>query len=111
MKNMFFASLALLVIAGCSEGPTTKGQNLEHANNVPNSETLTAVVIGFGGTGGRRGLTNVHLRSGTLTGVITYMRPEELDCRVGDRVPVKRAGNAIVALQGVCRKGAVLPFS
>ena len=109
MKSLLLSSFALLMTVGCSEGQPSKAHNQPHTQHVEKSDTFTAVVTGFGGPGSRRGWINVYFRSGNLSGVITDVRPEELNCRVGDRVPVKQSGNAIVALQGVCRKGAALP--
>ena len=100
--------LTLVVISGCSDTDATKGQAQPATHHAEESGIQTAVVTGFGGPGSRRGWVDVHLRSGSLSGVIANVRSDELDCRIGDRVPVKQSGQAIVALKGVCRKGGAV---
>jgi hypothetical protein len=108
MKDIYLTLSALLALVGCSDGLPSTNDELARSHKTADDRTLTAVVTGFGGPGGRRGRTNVYLSSGKLSGVILGVLAEELDCKVGDRVPVKRVGNAVAALPGVCRKGASL---
>ena len=108
MKGRFLALLALLAFAGCSDGQPPETDDLARSQIAAEGHVLTAVVTGFGGSGVRRGLVDVHLRSGELSGVIMGVLPQQLNCKVGDRVPVRQSGMMIVALPGVCMKGASL---
>ena len=106
MQFKQIAVLALL-ISGCSDaGPESDGATVETRGG-SEDRALTAIVTGFGGPGSRRGYTNVYIRSGELTGVIPGVLPEELDCKVGDRIPAKKSGGAIVAFRNACRKTGV----
>ena len=69
----------------------------------------TAHVSGFGGASGRRGSVDVHLRNATGFGVIRNVRPDQLSCRVGQKVAVEQSGPALRGLPGTCRTSSRHP--
>ena len=72
-------------------------------------ETTIAEVTGFGGQSGRRGSVDVYVKYATGYGVIQNIRPDRLNCRIGERVAVEQSGSILRGLPGTCRTSAKLP--
>ena len=72
-------------------------------------QTTTAEVTAFGGQSGRWGSVDVYVKNATGHGVIQNIRPDGLNCRIGERVAVEQSGSILRGLPGTCRTAPKLP--